>query len=172
MANREMKKYSFLLFYFFTLNTAALAEEKLFIEIKTTDGLYLHSEQRLTWNSFNITSDPSYVKSAQSEYLAIKCGGPWGAVKYRLTFVDGPGFKLHMRGNQLILQIIEYNVISSEQAINAMSIHCIDTEPKQTIKSIAEIMINQSNYKEETLELKNGYEVTYQYSISEESILN
>ncbi len=146
------------------LSTSAQAMETLQLEIVTSTGHSYQAQQELSeaFESFESGAIPG--ETPPREYQAIRCDGPWGATKYRLTLVSGPGYQLRAKGDRLLLQIVEHAVISEDQTIAAMSVHCIDTEPRQVVKSVIEIELDRGSAAAQKLQLANGYLLEYRYT--------
>ncbi|MBB3062280.1 hypothetical protein [Microbulbifer rhizosphaerae] len=142
---------------------AAAAAETLELEIRTGENNY-RARQELgeTFESFNSGAIPG--DRPPREYLAIRCGGPWGALKYRVTLPSGPGYQLRANNERLLLQILEHSVISEDRAIAAMSVHCVDTEPRQVVKSLVEIELERGSPAAQQVQLANGYVLEYRYT--------
>ncbi|WNZ57085.1 hypothetical protein QT397_06980 [Microbulbifer sp. MKSA007] len=166
MASTSIKKCQFLCFLIYVFCSLDAAAEMIAIQISAPNGSNLYTEQPIDKSTDIKGSEPIYIKISSTQYQAIKCKGPWGATKYKKWMTEGPGFKLYQSDKQLLIQVVEHRVISADIAINSMSIHCMDAEPKQVIKSIAEIVIERSINSEEILEFDNGYKLSYQYSIT------
>ncbi|AWF79943.1 hypothetical protein BTJ40_03425 [Microbulbifer sp. A4B17] len=172
MANTLIKKSPELLFLTYLLCIPNAASETISIQVSADNGSTIHTKQALKENALSDGNEAIYIKMAPNQFQAIKCEGPWGAIKYKKPMIEGPGFKLYQNDQQLIIQVIEHRVISADIVINSMDIQCIDTEPKQTINSIAEIVIERSISSEETLVFDNGYKLSYQYFIIEKDNKN
>ncbi|SEA36975.1 hypothetical protein [Microbulbifer marinus] len=146
------------------LSIGAQGMETLHIEIVTPDGHRYRAEQSLDKDFDSYQSGAIAGDRAPREYQAIRCGGPWGAIKYRLSLTSGPGYELYAKGSNLLLQIVEHSVISADQTIAAMSVHCIDTEPQQVLKAVAEIKLDRGSATTQQLRLANGYQLEYRYT--------
>lgn len=144
--------------------TATANAATLQLEIVTPSGERYRAEQRLEATLQSFSSGAIAGDAAAREYQAIRCGGPWGAEKYRLSLASGPGYELRAKGDQLLLQLVEHSVISEDRTIAAMSVHCIDTEPRAVVKSLVEIELDRSRADSQQLVLANGYRVEYHYS--------
>ncbi|WP_444943504.1 hypothetical protein ACJJIK_18325 [Microbulbifer sp. ZKSA006] len=164
-----IKKYYLLYFLIYALHIPTTAAETIAIQISARNGSNLYSEQVLSNRALPPKNQPIYIKMASNKFQAIKCKGAWGATKYEVSLIEGPGFKLYQDDKQLTIQVIEHRVINADSIINAISIHCIDAEPKQTITSIAEVVIDRAKNSEEILEFDNGYTLSYQYSVTEKN---
>ena len=145
------------------------AKEILELEILTPAGQSYAARQELddSFESFSSGAIPG--EHPPREYQAIRCDGPWGAMKYRLTLADGPGYQLRARGNRLLLQIVEHSVVSEDANINALSVHCIDLEPKQVVRSLTEIELERGSGAADQLQLGNGYQLIFRYTTDEQS---
>lgn len=146
------------------LGINAQAMEILQLEIVTPTGHSYQAQQELgeAFESFESGAIPG--EAPPREYQAIRCEGPWGATKYRLTLASGPGYQLRAEGGRLLLQIVEHAVISEDQTIAAMSVHCIDTEPRQVVRSVIEIELERGSAAAQQLQLANGYTLEYRYT--------
>ena len=96
-------------------------------------------------------------------YQAIRCDGSWGAMKYQVSLASGPGFSLRKSGETLLLQIVEYAVISEDRNIQAMKIHCTDLAPKPVVREIAMIELDPAKETLQQQTLANGYQLKYHY---------
>ncbi|WP_444908708.1 hypothetical protein [Microbulbifer sp. TRSA005] len=148
---------------FALLSFQVLAQPTLKIEITTPEGWQFHTRQILSKLTLSKESKSTSAQTAPSEYQAIRCDGPWGAVKYTIPLLKGPGIKILYGTGSLFLQVIEYSVDSKEGAIYSMSIQCIDVEPTQIINAITEIELTIGKEASEQLELSNGYILKYHY---------
>lgn len=148
-------------------STSPEAKEILELEIVTSAGESFAARQEFddSFESFSSGAIPG--EQPPREYQAIRCDGPWGAMKYRLTLADGPGYQLRARGNLLLLQIVEHAVVSKDANINALSVHCIDLEPKQVVRSLTEIKLERGSGVSNELQLSNGYQLIFRYTPSE-----
>ncbi|MFA0811195.1 hypothetical protein [Microbulbifer epialgicus] len=145
------------------LGNSTLAEQSLNVEIVTPAGEIFQTKQVLgdkLKESIPIIS----VKAAAREYQAIRCNGPWGAMKYKVMLSSGPGIEIYKKKDKIALQVIEYSVISKDLTIASMDIHCIDTEPTQVLNAIEEIDFIGYIEKQEKIELSNGYIIEYHYT--------
>jgi len=141
-----------------------LAEQSLHVEIVTPNGLTLQTRQTLGEGFLEGRPNQITKKIAPRGYQAIRCGGPWGAVKYWVMLSSGPGLKIHNRKDHIVIQIVEYSVISKDQTIATMGIQCTDTEPTQIFRSIEEIELTRNIEKQEKINLSNGYTIKYHYT--------
>ena len=150
-------------------SAAPAAKEILELEIITPTGQNYAARQELddSFESFSSGAIPG--GEPPREYLAIRCDGSWGAMKYRLTLPDGPGYQLRARGDRLLLQIVEHSVVSEDANINAMSVHCMDLEPKQVVRSLMEIELERGSGASNQLQLGNGYQLIFRYTPAEQS---
>jgi len=146
------------------LSAATAAAETLQLEIVTPSGQHYGAEQPLGQSFDAIQSGVLPGAEPAREYLAIRCGGPWGAMKYHLELASGPGFLLRAKGDQLLLELQEHAVISEDSTISAMRVHCIDTEPRQVVKSLTQVELERGRAAERTLQLDSGYQLTYRYT--------
>ena len=96
-------------------------------------------------------------------YDAIRCDGPWGAMKYQVSLASGPGFSLRKAGDTLLLQILEHTVISEDRNIQAMKMHCLDAAPKSVVHAIALIEIESGKENSAQQTLANGYTLEFHY---------
>lgn len=158
-----MKNRALLLALTSGLSIGTQAMETLELEIVTPDGHSYRAEQVLDENFESFDSGAIPGETPPREYQAIRCDGPWGAMKYRLKLASGPGYQLYAKGDSLRLQIVEHSVISEDQTIAAMSIHCIDTEPRQVVKAVYEIELDRRRASAQQLQLANGYQLEYRY---------
>lgn len=148
----------------FTPSTA-WAKETLQITITTPEGRF--ERQQLLGPGFDhYVSGPLLHASAgnRKTYAAIRCDGPWGAMRYEVALVSGPGFALRASPDRLLLQVLEHRVQSENQNIDAMKIHCRDTEPKAVQHSVAEIELNRGEKISREIPLHNGYLLSFHYS--------
>lgn len=147
----------------FACLAAAPAAETLELEIQAGEHSY-RARQELgeTFESHGSGALPG--GRPPGEYQAIRCDGPWGPLKYRVTLASGPGYRLRARGERLLLQILEHSVISEDRAIAAMSVHCVDTEPRQVVKSLVEIELERGGPAAQRVQLVNGYVLEYRYT--------
>ncbi|WP_323846908.1 hypothetical protein [Microbulbifer magnicolonia] len=147
-----------------SLSAGVQALETLALEIVTPAGHRYQAQQQLGDAFESFESGTIAGETPPQEYLAIRCNGPWGALKYRLPLASGPGYLLIAQGDSLLLQIVEHSVISEDQAIAAMSVHCIDTEPRQVIKALFEVELVRGSAAAQQLQLANGYQLEYRYT--------
>ncbi|WP_346838919.1 hypothetical protein [Microbulbifer sp. SAOS-129_SWC] len=147
-----------------SLTTASAAAETLKLQIVTPGGEHYRAEQALGQAFDGVQSGVLPGAGPAREYLAIRCDGPWGAMKYHLKLASGPGYQLRAKGNQLLLELQEYAVISEDSTIAAMRVHCIDTEPKSVMKSLAKIKLERGVAASQTVHLDNGYQLAYHYT--------
>jgi hypothetical protein len=142
---------------------AAYALEQLELEI-TAGGHRYQVQQEVTdaLQEFSSGAIPGAIPPR--EYQAIRCDGPWGAMKYRMTLASGPGFQLRALDNKLLLLITEHSVLSEDQTIAAMAMHCIDLQPRPLVKSVVEIELERGSAAQQTLQLENGYLLEYRYT--------
>lgn len=143
---------------------SAAGAATLELEIITPSGQSYRTEQQLAATFESFSSGAIAGAATAREYQAIRCNGPWGAQKYRITLASGPGYALYAENDRLLLQLVEHSVISEDATIAAMSVHCIDTEPRPVIKSLVEIELERDSAESQQLRLANGYQVNYQYS--------
>ncbi|BBM00618.1 hypothetical protein [Microbulbifer sp. GL-2] len=146
------------------LSGATFAEQSLNVEVVTPNGLTFKTGQILGEEFAEGRSNQISKKISPTGYQAIRCGGPWGAVKYRVMLSNGPGLKINNSKDHIVIQVIEYSVISKDQAIATMGIQCVDTEPTQIFRSIEEIKLIKNIEKQEKINLSNGYTVKYHYT--------
>lgn len=146
------------------LCSGTTAAEILELEIVTAAGHRYSAKQELgnAFESFDSGAIPG--ERPPREYKAIRCDGPWGALKYSLTLRSGPGYQIRADGDQLVLQIVEHAVISADKNIEAMEVHCIDTEPKQVVRSLLKIELDRGSGDTRQLTLANGYRLEYRYT--------
>lgn len=146
------------------LSGTTFAEQSLNVEVVTPNGLTFKTGQ--VFGEEFAEGKPSQIskKISPTEYQAIRCGGPWGAVRYRVMLSSGPGLKINNRKDHIVIQVIEYSVISKDQTIATMGIQCVNTEPTQTFRSIEEIRLIKNIEKQEKINLSNGYTIKYHYT--------
>ena len=158
-----MNARALLLFLGACCSASPEAKEILELKIITPTGQSYAARQELddSFESFSSGAIPG--EAPPREYQAIRCDGPWGAMKYRLTLADGPGYQLRARGDHLLLQIVEHSVVSEDANINAMSVHCIDLEPRQVVRSLLEIELERGSGASNQVQLANGYQLTFRY---------
>ena len=142
---------------------SAQAKGTLNLEIITPSGDDYSAQQELGDDFESFASGAISTGEPPGEYQAIRCDGPWGPQKYRVALASGPGFRLRVVGDRLVLQILEHSVISEDLAIAAMRVHCVDTEPRQVVKSLLEIELDRTSAAAEQLQLINGYLLEYRY---------
>ncbi|MFC6980798.1 hypothetical protein [Microbulbifer taiwanensis] len=80
------------------LSTAAQGKETLELEIVTPSGHSYQAQQELGGDFESYDSGAIAGEVPPREYQAIRCDGPWGAMKYRLILASGPGYQLRSRG--------------------------------------------------------------------------
>ena len=146
------------------LSAAALATETLQLEIVTPTGHSYRAEQELgeAFQSYDSGAIPG--DEPPREYQAIRCDGPWGRMKYHLTLASGPGYQLRADAEHILLEIQEHAVISEDRNIAAMTMHCIDTEPRQVVRALSEIELERGKAASKELQLPNGYVLVYRYT--------
>ncbi|AMX01698.1 hypothetical protein [Microbulbifer thermotolerans] len=161
-----MKRIALSLAALITITPAlsALAVETLQLKIVTPSGDSYEVQQALGKEFESFASGVITAETAPREYLAIRCDGPWGATKYRVPLHSGPGYLLRAKGKRLLLQIVEHVVISEDETIAAMSVHCIDTKPRQVVKSVAEVELERGSSATQRLQLANDYLLEYHYT--------
>lgn len=140
----------------------AQADEKLLLTIATSSGEELLVEHRISETDGGFASG-ALGRAASRQYQAIRCDGPWGAQKYRLTLASGPGYQLELDPGTILLSIVEHDVISEDSTIEAMQIHCRDMEPQPVVRSVAKIWLERGRAVRRELALPNGYRVLYSY---------
>ncbi|WP_226644588.1 hypothetical protein [Microbulbifer variabilis] len=148
---------------FLFMSGQILAQATLKIEVETPEGWHFHTQQILDETSLKSQSKSISAQTPPAEYQAIRCDGPWGAVKYTVSLSSGPGIKILYGEDGLYLQVLEYSVDSKDRAIESMSIQCIDTQPTQIINAIKEIELTIDKESTEQVELSNGYILKYHY---------
>ncbi|MCW8125136.1 hypothetical protein [Microbulbifer halophilus] len=138
--------------------------EMLELEIVSAGGYRYAAKQELddTFEAFESGAIPG--EQPPREYKAIRCDGPWGALKYSLTLPSGPGYQIRANDDQLTLQIVEHAVVSVDANIDAMEVHCIDSEPKQVVRSLAKIELERGSGDAQQLVLAKGYRLEYRYT--------
>lgn len=142
----------------------AMATETLELEIVTANGARYSASRELgeTFESFD--SGVIRGEAPPREYKAIRCDGPWGAIRYSLPLASGPGYQVRADGERLSLQIVEHAVISADRNIEAMKMHCIDTEPKQVVRSLLKVELDRGSRESRQVVLANGYRLVYRYT--------
>ncbi|WP_020411906.1 hypothetical protein ACJJJB_00645 [Microbulbifer sp. ANSA001] len=145
------------------LAESTLAEQSLKVVIMTPDGETFQTKQILE-NRLTESTPVISIRAIMKEYQAIRCNGPWGAIKYKVMLSSGPGIEIFKKNDRVYLQFIEYSVINKDLTVASMGIHCIDTEPKQIFNTIGEIDLMRNIEKQEELELSNGYILKYHYT--------
>ncbi|MEW5248832.1 hypothetical protein [Microbulbifer discodermiae] len=145
-------------------STAASADDLLELQIVTPSGDRLTARQGLDSDFDAFSSGVIAGEEASKEYQAIRCDGPWGATKYHLKLAEGPGYVLRAEGQRLLLQIVEYAVVSADANIEAMSIHCTDMEPVQVARSLVEIELERGSATSDQRQLANGYQLLLRYN--------
>ncbi|WP_444921047.1 hypothetical protein ACJJID_00610 [Microbulbifer sp. CnH-101-G] len=148
------------------MSSQVLAQATLQIKIETPEGSQFHTQQILEEASLKSQSKSISAQTPPAEYQAIRCDGPWGAVKYTISLSSGPGIKILYGENALYLQVLEYSVDSKDRSIESMGIQCIDTQPTQIINAITEIELTIDKETIEKVELNNGYTLEYHYKPS------
>lgn len=131
----------------------------------TTERDGYHSVQQLD-SHFEHFESGALLNEAENNirtYEAIRCDGPWGAMKYQVSLASGPGFSLRKAGDTLLLQIVEHTVISEDRNIQAMKMHCLDVAPKSIVHAIALIEIEGDRENSAQQTLPNGYKVEFHY---------
>lgn len=145
-------------------SSSAGAEETLEISITAPEGQF-EIQQALTPGFESYASGPllNPTEGNRKHYSAIRCDGPWGAVKYDLPLVSGPGIRLRASEKRLLVQILEHRVQSENRNIDAMKMHCRDSGPKTTQRSVAEIELVRGNKTSKEIPLANGYLLSLRY---------
>jgi len=159
-----MNKFPFTFAVAASVSAGVQAMETLQLEIITPTGHSYNAQQELGESFETFASGAIPGEKPPREYQAIRCEGPWGATRYHLTLASGPGYQLRAAGDRLLLQIVEHSVISEDQTIAAMSVHCIDTEPRQVVRSVIEIELARGSAEAKQLQLANGYLLEYRYT--------
>lgn len=154
---------AFALFSIMPLPSAS-AEEMLEISITAPEGQF-EIQQPLGPGFETYTSGPlvNETEGNRKRYSAIRCDGLWGAMKYDVALVSGPGIRLRASESRLLLQILEHRVQSQDQNIDAMKMHCRDTEPKTIQHSVAEIELVRGDKASKEIPLINGYLLSLHY---------
>ncbi|WP_237058203.1 hypothetical protein [Microbulbifer sediminum] len=150
-----------MLFALFT--SQAHTSGTLQLKLLTDHGDTFEIEQQVERDGPDFASAILGEEGAVREYQAIKCDGPWGAVKYRMALPNGPGYQLELARDTILLRIVEHAVVSEDRNIEAMKIHCRDTQPRPVVKSLVEIQLDRSSPAEQELILPNGYRIQYSY---------
>ncbi|MFI2812428.1 MULTISPECIES: hypothetical protein [Microbulbifer] len=145
------------------LCTQAHASGTLQLKLLTETGDAFEVEQEVTGKEQEFASGILDREAPVREYQAIKCDGPWGAVRYRMALPSGPGYQLELGRDTILLRIVEHGVVSENRNIEAMKIHCRDTEPRAVIKSLVEIQLDRYSAEARELLLPNGYRIEYSY---------
>ena len=143
---------------------SASATEMLEISITAPEGQF-EIQQPLGPGFETYTSGPmvNETEDNRKRYSAIRCDGLWGAMKYDVALVSGPGIRLRASESRLLLQILEHRVLSENKNIDAMKMHCRDTEPKTIQHSVAEIELVRGNKTSKEIPLINGYLLSFHY---------
>ncbi|WP_299580176.1 hypothetical protein [uncultured Microbulbifer sp.] len=158
----------FLFMCFFLCSGSIFAQKAptqytLKIEIETPEGWQFHTQQIFSDPKLDIDSKPLSAQTSPKKYQAIRCDGPWGAIKYTVSLSSGPGVKILHREDTIIIKVIEYSVDSKDQVIETMSIQCIDTEPTQIMNSVEDVKFTIDKEITEQVELSNGYVLKYHF---------
>ncbi|SDJ70711.1 hypothetical protein [Microbulbifer yueqingensis] len=146
------------------LGSQVQAKETLQLTILTAAGREYLVEHPIEESEGAFASGVLGSEPLGREYLAIRCGGSWGAQRYRLTLPSGPGYQLELTPESILLRIVEHDVINEDSTIEAMRIHCTDVEPRAVVRSVAKIQLDRGKEDKRELELPNGYRLLYSYS--------
>ncbi|MFV8783818.1 hypothetical protein ACNKU7_15480 [Microbulbifer sp. SA54] len=144
--------------------TSAVHGEQLTLEVRV-DGHEYQATQPLgsEFEYFESGALTGRAGSVTRTYDAIRCDGPWGAMKYQVALPSGPGFILQTSGDKLLLRILEHRVLSEDRTIQAMKVHCQDLAPKMVVNAITEIEIQRGKPFTDEVHLDNGFQLALDY---------